>query len=324
MDANRNAYSESESEVVTTCACSLSFIHRGLKSTTEDWFPEIISNPHSYLQFPVSNNEWTVCEGLARTDHCVILEVGRRGRIMADVENQSFLRADDVDLNKVKHNAIVDLSDDGDRWEGDALNEQPFGWGVLYDKDNRKVYEGFRMDGVNICYGCKYYADISQIEYEGELCEGMRWGRGVQYDRNGFLVYEGEWVNDAPLERKLLITPDNEILHSRIEELVIDDNSGNREDISTVHLSSLPLLNTIQIHNNCFKYVHDVRIENLPALESITIGRHSFKQTDDGFSQRDAQFSCCGNPHLRSIHIGPYSFTEFNSFTVKGTCGMRS
>ena len=243
---------------------------------------------------------------------------------MADVENRSLLRVDDVDLSEVKHNAIVDLSGDGDRWEGDALNEQPFGWGVLYDKDNRRVYEGFRMDGMNACYGCKYYADISQTEYEGELCGGMRWGHGVQYDRNGFRVYEGEWVNDGPLETKLLVTPGNEMLHSRVEELLVDDNSGNREEIGTVLLSSLPVLKTIQIHNNCFKYVRDVRIQNLPTLESITIGRHSCKQTDDGFSQRDAQFSCCGNPLLRSIHIGPHSFPEFNSFTVKGACVVRS
>ena len=227
----------------------------------------------------------------------------------------------EFDQEKVE---ILDLNGFGERWEGPTLRNSPFGWGNRFDEDGELVYEGFSVFGTYSLYGTEYDPGSHIVLYEGTWCDGRRCGKGESYDRNGSLLCEGEWVNDAPLERKLLITPDNEILHSRIEELVIDDNSGNREDISTVHLSSLPLLNTIQIHNNCFKYVHDVRIENLPALESITIGRHSFKQTDDGFSQRDAQFSCCGNPHLRSIHIGPYSFTEFNSFTVKGTCGMRS
>ena len=294
------------------------------------FFTTVINPNHSqcnYFAFEC-NKSWNVSQivkGVSRLEDGVIVEYDSRGRIVwVDVDKKELLEVEGVDLSEVKHNEILDLSVEGDRWEGDVLNGNPCGWGVLFDKNNERVYEGFRIDGMNACYGCKYYADISQTEYEGELCGGMRWGHGVQYDRNGFLVYEGEWVNDGPLETKLLVTPGNEMLHSRVEELLVDDNSGNREEIGTVLLSSLPVLKTIQIHNNCFKYVRDVRIQNLPTLESITIGRHSCKQTDDGFSQRDAQFSCCGNPLLRSIHIGSYSFPEFNSFTVKGARIMRS
>ena len=38
----------------------------------------------------------------------------------------------------VEHNRVLDLSDDGDRWDGDVMWNQPFGWGVLYDSENRK------------------------------------------------------------------------------------------------------------------------------------------------------------------------------------------
>ena len=39
--------------------------------------------------------------------------------------------------------------------------------GALYDSENRRVYEGFRLKDVNVCYGIQYYSDIQKVEYEG-------------------------------------------------------------------------------------------------------------------------------------------------------------
>ena len=112
--------------------------------------------------------------------------------IVVDMRSRQFVRVNDIDLSRMKHDEIVDLSVDGDRWEGDVLNEKPFGWGTLYDKDNNLLYEGFRIGDVYVCYGRKYYDDISRVEYEGEWREGLRWGRGVLFDRNGVVEYDGE------------------------------------------------------------------------------------------------------------------------------------
>ena len=92
---------------------------------------------------------------------------------------------------------VLNLSDDGERWEGDVLGNQPFGWGVLYDSEGEKAYEGFRVGEVNVCYGTRYYSDIGVMEYEGEWCDGKRWGKGTQYNRHGNWVYRGDWVNDV-------------------------------------------------------------------------------------------------------------------------------
>ena len=43
-------------------------------------------------------------------------------------------------MTGIEHAQVLDLSDDGERWEGDVLNNQPYGWGVLYDSENRMVY----------------------------------------------------------------------------------------------------------------------------------------------------------------------------------------
>ena len=155
------------------------------------------------------NKSWSVSQivnGVSRLEDGMIVEYGSRGRIVrVDVNKKELLEVEGVDLSEMKHNEILDLSVEGDRWEGDVLNGNPCGWGVLFDKNNERVYEGFRIDEKNVCYGRTYYSDISRLEYEGEWCDGGRWGRGVQYDRNGVVVYDGEWLNDIPLEKRIEI-----------------------------------------------------------------------------------------------------------------------
>ena len=71
--------------------------------------------------------------------------------LIGNCRSKTLLRVNDEDLSGVEHNQVLDLSDDGDRWEGDVLNNEPYGWGVLYDSENRMVYEGFRLKDVNVC-----------------------------------------------------------------------------------------------------------------------------------------------------------------------------
>lgn len=88
------------------------------------------------------------------------------------------------DLSKVEWR-IIDLSDDGSRWEGDTLNGVPFGWGVYYDENNCKLFEGFRLNETTVCYGVYYHPlmNTDTVYYQGLLCEGKRWGVGEMHDR---------------------------------------------------------------------------------------------------------------------------------------------
>lgn len=64
---------------------------------------------------------------------------------VASIGTKQLLHASGVDVKEVKHNEIVDLSVNGDRWEGNVLNGKRCGWGILYDKENHVEYEGFRI-----------------------------------------------------------------------------------------------------------------------------------------------------------------------------------
>ena len=58
---------------------------------------------------------------------------------------------------------ILDLDDEGVRWEGNSLNEEMCGWGKLYGVSNELLYEGFMFKNHKVCYGVIYHSDIGLI-----------------------------------------------------------------------------------------------------------------------------------------------------------------
>ena len=146
--------------------------------------PEKCKYTGFFFEYDGSEDGFRVLMCVSRMNDAVVVGEDEE-MIVGDMKNRRLLRAGYVDVSKIKHNEIVDMSVDGDRWEGDILNGEPCGWGVLYNKDNIRVYEGFCIGNKNECYGVSFYSDIGVIEYEGEWCDGKRWGWGVQYDRTG-------------------------------------------------------------------------------------------------------------------------------------------
>ena len=48
------------------------------------------------------------------------------------------------------------ISEDGSRWEGDWFNEQPFGFGSVYDGEGNRIYSGFMFEGKKVGFGEEY------------------------------------------------------------------------------------------------------------------------------------------------------------------------
>ena len=277
-----------------------------------------VTNPNhsqcNYFAFEC-NESWNVShivKGVSRLDDGVIVEYGSGRIVWVDVDKKELLEVEGVDLSEMKRNEILDLSVEGDRWEGDALNGYPCGWGVLYDKNNERVYEGFRIDEKNVCYGRTYYSDISRVEYEGEWCDGMRWGRGVQYDRNGVVVYDGEWLNDAPLEKRVEVTSATVLLHNCVEELCVSNGCCNEEGLKELDLHLFVNLRELKVGNECFEYVKKVNICGLRELERMIVGSKSFtKEKNVYLFEKDGRFYLKNCPKLKSLKMGRYSFTDY-------------
>ena len=249
-------------------------------------------------------------EGLIEKAHSVVVELCLNGVIEVSVNSRELLKVNGEDVKGIEHAQVLDLSDDGERWEGDVLNNEPYGWGVLYDSENRMVYEGFRIGEVNVCYGRSYYSDIGVIEYKGEWCGGQRRGRGVQYDRSGNTVFDGEWMDDEQLSKRVVLNEENQCLHNRIEELIVIDESCNGREWSVLDLSFMPNLQVLEVGNECFVNVNEVKLIGLNQLERVVIGQNCFIRGAE--YNPNAHFYLKNCPRLRELKIGPHSFDDYS------------
>ena len=266
----------------------------------------------SYLVLPKNGLCWYQ-EGLVEKFPSIVVELHLNAVIEVDIASHTLLRVNGEDVKGIEHAQVLDLSDDGERWEGDVLDNQPYGWGVVYDSENRMAYEGFRIGDVNVCYGRSYYSDIGVIEYEGEWFGGKRWGIGIQYERNGKTVFDGKWMNDEHLSKRVVLNEENQLLHNHLEELVVENSSCNGSEWTALDLSFIPSLRLLEVGDECFEYVNEVKLIGLNQLERVVIGMNCFtKKKNSSGNDPDRHFSLKNCERLREWEIGRYSFSDYS------------
>lgn len=70
---------------------------------------------------------------------------------------------------------------------------------IIYDDNNKKVYEGEYKDDALSDYppsGKGRLFEDGVMVYNGEFKNGKRWGHGCSYYKNRVLMYDGDWVED--------------------------------------------------------------------------------------------------------------------------------
>ena len=267
----------------------------------------------TYVTFFNSNGLCWYHEGIVEKTSSLLLELGWDGVIEVNIDSHELLRVGGEEVSGIEHYRVLSLNDDGERWEGDVLNNQPYGWGVLYDSENRMVYEGFRIGEVNVCYGRSYYPDVGVIEYEGMIYEGKRWGRGVRYDRTGKVMSEGEWVNNEQLSKQVVLSEENQLLHNHVEELIVCDNSCNGREWADFDFSVLTKLRVLRVGDDCFENVQEVKLIRLSQLRTVVIGMMSFTVVKGGADYNpNRHFYLKNCERLRVLKIGYGSFSDYS------------
>ena len=286
-----------------------------------------VNNPTALFSIKQTGNPLPVDCALLHCEDSVVLEMNEERVVIGDIHSHQLLRVNDEDMKGIEHNVVLDMKEKGERWEGDVLNDQPYGWGVLFDSENRMVYEGFRIGEVNVWYGRSYYLENGKIEYEGEWCEGNRMGAGVLYDRDEVVIHDGEWVNNRPLLTRVELTDKNPVLHNHIEELIVKNNSCNGKEWKSLDLSLLSKLRKLRIGDECFDKVERVKLNGLSELESVVVGDNSFTAQGEfapfTFITYDAKpFEMKDCEKLKELIIGEESFGFFNVFSLENTPSM--
>ena len=252
-------------------------------------------------------------EGLVEKFPSIVMELCLNTVIKVDIASHTLLRVNGEEVKGIKHAKVLDLSDDGERWEGDVLHNQPYGWGVLYDSENRMVYEGFRLKDVNVCYGSSYFPDLQKVEYEGEICEGKRWGRGIQYDRNSSTMFNGEWMDDEHMNNRVVLNEENQFLHNHIEELIVENNSCNGPEWTALDLGFMSHLRLLEVGDGCFEYVDEVKLIDLSKLERVVIGKNCFtKEKNDWGNDPNRHFYLKNCKRVRELKMSRYSFSDYS------------
>ena len=191
--------------------------------------------------------------------------------------------------SQIKKNVIHVISEDGSRWEGDLLNNQPYGFGNVYDGEGSRIYSGFMFKGRKIGFGIEYFADTHTVDYCGTFWNNKRHGRGSTYDRNGKHLYEGDWsfgLNDCEKE-----------------SIVIDDFS---EKDFTLCLFVKELI----INNYCFNnWQGDLTISNYPYLEKIVIKKNSLKSV--------SSLKIANNENLKTIETEDDAFYDVKTVVIE-------
>ena len=280
-----------------------------------------IGSPSGYVAFFPKNAKSVRRIGILRWNSGIVIDKYGESAFRADILRKRLLKAKDMEVSRAEHNQILIVSENGERWEGDGLDNKPCGWGVLYDSENRRVYEGFRVRDVNVCYGISFYPNIGVIEYMGELCRGKRWGRGTLYNRKGEEVYYGEWINNERLERRVMVNGEASFLHNRIEELLVGNGSCNGEEWETLSLSFMPGLRVFRVGSDCFKQTKNLTIYRLNKLEEVTVGHRSFMGDEN--SKKPSYLLVKDCDVMRELVIGCASFVYYQTCRIQNLKSLK-
>ena len=212
---------------------------------------------------------------------------------------------------------IIDISDNGVRWEGSVRKSDNgiCGWGEMFNEWNNLIYSGFCIDGVYTIYGTFLESDISVISYIGMIHEGVPFGLGQKFDRKGDLINEGIYISDHLVESSMIVPAvvDSSFLLSSIIESI--DFTNYAFCYMPCDFSCFPHLMKIQGSSNTFYRVQSLTLEDLYSLQQFTINSTELSQENQDYEFDDNKVKkIYGNidirncPQLLLINLGNNCF----------------
>ena len=217
----------------------------------------------------------------------------------------------ETDLNELCKHDIIDLSENGERWEGTSLKGQPFGYGCIYNENNQLIYTGFMFEGMKVCCGKNFYGDYGFEEYVGCFYKNMRHGYGKLSDKKKEVIYEGEWVYNQPLELSTICINEmikEDSIHYKTRELLIEDEC--RCDLTRVILNGFHHLERLRIGMRNFMKADLFIIEECNKLKEIDIGSNCFSYEDHTNNTNNTLFQVKNCKELIELKIGNNSFNS--------------
>ena len=198
---------------------------------------------------------------------------------------------------------VLDLSDEGERWEGEVRNLLPNGQGQFFNRDNVCVYEGAMVNGRANGLGTGFYPDLGVKAYFGQWKNNLRHGLGREFNRRGEPVRSGLWLNGSFATLETL--PNNvntpQLQPSSYGKLArvmyLNDSALSYNEVNTVEHFSL--LKALFMGPPCVGR-SDWVIRDMPMLEKVVVAIRS--DGIHGYRRHPLRFVNC--PSLREVWTG--------------------
>ena len=227
----------------------------------------------------------TINQFVTERDLHVILQCNNQDKSMLAFEKENGEKYFSLTkFDYLKENRVL-IGENGSRWEGNSNNNNnPCGFGKLYDDVGALVYEGFMYDGKKVCYGIEYFRDVYSVGYCGCFFNDKRHGFGKTFDRNKNLLYEGEWMDGNNDIQSIVQIADNcenlDLINKRIEELVIRNNCYKK--VKTLCFENFYVLRKLIIGKNSFKNVNTFKMIDCGSVEEVIFSEGSFFNEEEG------------------------------------------
>ena len=102
-----------------------------------------------------------------------------------------------------------------------------------------------------------------------------------------------------------------ESVNERVTERVIPPNCCNEAEWSVFDVSELKWLKSIEIGDECFEYVNEVKLIGMSILERVVIGKNSFTKKNGYSYNPNRHFYLKNCERVRELKIGCCSFSDY-------------
>ena len=217
-----------------------------------------------------------------------------------------------------------------------------------FESENEMIeYEVSEGENVSVLnrrpvYTGSYVFDESKNEY-------LRNGKGNEIDlSSGVAMSECEWLNDelmnctelfggwyvkgreedslrvnatGPLRLRVSNELKRSALNKCVTDVIVSSHCCNKS-VKVLDLSELKYLKRIEIGNECFENVNEVKLIGLSELESVEIGMNSFtKKKNSSTNDPNRHFYLKNCPKIKSLKVGRYSFSDYTVIEIEN-CGL--
>ena len=178
----------------------------------------------------------------------------------------------------------------------------------MFDEEKREVLRhGF---------GCEIEGGVAvreEVWERGVLKESTELFEGwyVKVEGSEVLRMEDSRVEDMRVENHNWNEWGN--VNKRVTELVIPSNCCNETEWSVFDVSELKWLKSIEIGDECFGNVNEVKLIGMNRLESVVIGKNSFtKCKNSAGNDPNRHFYLKNCKRVRVLKMGRYSFSDYS------------